>query len=553
MVKVYNKDMRGGRFGYIVRMAALFAAYFVTARVGLGLGAVSGFATIVWAPSGIALAVLLIWGYRYWPGITLAAFLVNLVTGAPLLVALGISIGNTLEPLMGVYLLNRFARIQKSLDRLWDVLSLVLLAAVVSTAVSATVGVTSLLAGDIITTSALGSTWLPWWSGDMLGILVATPLLLVWSERFHRPVALDRAAKAVAPILLLIAVSILIFHGFVRAGMKPFVLAYVIFPVLMLIAVRFGQIGSVTATFLAAVVAIWGTVANYDASSGTTLSQTLLLLQVFIGVTAVTFMTLAAVVSEREQTLKHEQELIQKAAHLTKQRERLRLVNEAKDEFISIASHQLRTPATSVKQYLGMLLQTYAGKLSKEQRVFVQTAYEANEQQLRVVNDLLHVARLDSGRTPIEKSPCDITRLVADVINQHSKVFDERGQKLLFVRGKKPVKARVDKNLVRMMLENIIDNAGKYSPEDGEISINVAKTGQKLVMRITDQGIGIAKQDQKRLFRKFSRVSNARSNNISGSGLGLYWAQKVARMHGGAIDLASEPNKGSTFTITLPA
>src|SRR4030095_9871766 len=130
-----------GRLKYASKLAILIIAYFVTARIGLSLDAVGGFATLVWPPSGIALAALLIFGYRYWPGITIAAFLVNLVTGAPPLVALGIAVGNTLEPLLGAYLLNRFTGLHHSLDRLKDVIGLVVFAAIVSTSVSATIGV----------------------------------------------------------------------------------------------------------------------------------------------------------------------------------------------------------------------------------------------------------------------------------------------------------------------------------------------------------------------------------------------------------------------------
>jgi signal transduction histidine kinase len=541
--------MRGGRLGYVIKVAGIFAAYFVTARLGLQLDAVSGFATLVWAPTGIALAALLVFGYRYWPGVTLAAFLVNLVTGAPPLVALGIGIGNTLEPLAGAYALNRLG-LRKSLDRLKDILGLVILAGMMSTAISATVGVTSLLVGDVISGSAYGSTWLAWWSGDMLGVLVVAPLLLVWYERLRTPLDAHRLVKGLLPVALLMLVSALVFHGFVRAGVRPFVLAYVVFPILIWIALRFSQLGSVSAIFLMAVVSIWGTVVSFDASKGTTLSRTLLLLQVFIGITAVTFMTLAAVVAEREQTLKHQEGLLQKAALLTKQRERLKVLNEAKDEFISIASHQLRTPATSVKQYLGILL-AY-GELSSEQHNYVQTAYESNERQLKIINDLLHVAQLDSGKLRVIKTSTDITKLLTDVVRHYDKELEKRQQTIAFTHGKARIRAHVDKSLMRMVVENIIDNAAKYSSDGSEITVSLSKTRQRVILQITDQGIGIARADQKRLFRKFSRLPSSHMGDITGTGLGLYWAKKVTRLHGGTIKLTSEPGKGSTFTIDLP-
>src|SRR5579864_1079788 len=152
-------NVRHKQFSYILKLALLFVAYFVTARFGLKLNAVSGFATLVWAPTGIALAALFILGYKYWPAVTLAAFLVNLITGASPLVALGIGLGNTLEPLFGAYLLKRFVRFDPKMERVKDVFGLVILAAIFSTAVSATVGVTSLWLGHTVSVHTYQTTW----------------------------------------------------------------------------------------------------------------------------------------------------------------------------------------------------------------------------------------------------------------------------------------------------------------------------------------------------------------------------------------------------------
>ncbi|HTE21939.1 MAG TPA: MASE1 domain-containing protein [Candidatus Limnocylindria bacterium] len=536
---------------YLLKLTLLFVIYFATGRLGLSLDAVSGFAALVWAPTGIALAAMLILGFRYWPGIALGAVLVNMAAGAPLLVALGIGCGNTLEALAGAYVLKRFTRFQISLERVADVLRLIFFAAIASTLVSATIGVTSLLLGGLVAGEGYGETWIAWWIGDMLGALIVTPLLLVWHERLRRPLDPRRFASAAVPILLLAAVSIVIFRGLPGRDIRPLTFAYIIFPILIWIALRFGQRGSVTAMFIVSCIAIWETVTTHNYSSALTLSQNLLLLQSFIGITAATFMTMAAVVSEREQTQKRQQYLEQKAALLTKQRSRLEMLNRAKDEFISIASHQLRTPATGVKQYLGMLLQDYAGRLSKQQHAHVTTAYENNERQLKIIEDLLHVARIDAGKLPLNKTTCDLNKLMGEVAAQQAEAFKERGQKLLFSPAKGSIKARADKELLRMVLENLIDNAGKYSPAGEKVRLSVSKMDRMVRLEIHDKGFGITKKDQKKLFQKFSRV-DAHSNLIGGSGLGLYWAKKVIDLHGGSIDLTSEAGEGSTFTVKLP-
>jgi len=545
--------VKDARLRYLVKITILFVAYFVTARIGLRLNAVSGFATLVWAPTGIALAAMLILGYKFWPGIMVAAFLVNLVTGAPPLVALGIGIGNTLEAVAGAYLLNRFAHFHRSLERVRDVLSLVLFAAIISTMISATIGVSSLLLGGTVHTSVYASTWLAWWVGDMLGALVVAPLILVWSSRRFTPLHPKRLLEASAYIMLLAGVSVLVFRGSLHFGVTPFTLAYIIFPVFIWIALRFGQVGSVTATFVASVVAVWGTIVSFDSSMDGVLSHKLLLLQSFMGITAVTFMTMAAAIAEREHTQKQRQRLVQRTALLTRQRSQLIALSKTKDEFIALASHQLRTPATSVKQYIGMLLENYAGKLTTDQRNMVDTAYESNERQLYIIDNLLRVAQIDAGTIVLKKEKVDVVPLITDILEGHSSVFASRNQTVKFTPSIGSCIASIDKGKIRMVLENIIDNASKYSPPGKKIDVKVSKSKGNVKVAIKDNGVGIVKKDFPKLFKKFSRVDNPLSITANGTGLGLYWAKKIVDLHRGSIVVTSKPNQGSTFTIILPS
>jgi integral membrane sensor domain MASE1 len=196
---------------YLIKAVLIFAVYFATARLGLSLDAVSGFATVVWPPTGIALAAIFILGYRFWPAIMLGAFLVNYSTGAPALVALGIGIGNTSEAILGSYILKRFVYFQTSIERLRDAIGLVALAAPISTAVSATIGTTSLLLGGVIVSSAYAETWSAWWLGDMLGALVVAPLLIVWGTNRFQNLNRKKIIEVVALFFLLIFMSFVVF------------------------------------------------------------------------------------------------------------------------------------------------------------------------------------------------------------------------------------------------------------------------------------------------------------------------------------------------------
>ncbi len=257
-------------------------------------------------------------------------------------------------------------------------------------------------------------------------------------------------------------------------------------------------------------------------------------------------------IDDVKRTLNRKKELEELNAALTEQRQQLVALNEAKDEFISLASHQLRTPATGVKQYVGMTLEGYVGDITKEQKSMLEFAYESNERQLKIIDDLLRVAHVDAGKVNPVMATCDLGKLVHNVMLEQISRFKDRKQKLVYKKPSKAVSAYVDKNLIRMVMENIIDNASKYTPEGRSVTVDLKKKDGLAIIRVKDQGIGIAKGDQKKLFQKFSRIDNPLSALVGGTGLGLYWAKKIIDLHSGTISLSSKLGTGSTFTIKIP-
>lgn len=254
-------------------------------------------------------------------------------------------------------------------------------------------------------------------------------------------------------------------------------------------------------------------------------------------------------------------ELLSRVLHYSLQRKLLeeqRLqhfieINRSKDEFISLASHQLRTPATVVKQYLAMVMDGYVGDVTEDQRLMLARAYEGNELQLRIVNDLLHVATLDAGRVHLQKTPVDPASLVKEAVRGQQTTFASRRQKAEVKTAADLKKVHVDELKLRMVVDNLIDNASKYSDEGTQITADVYCADDKLHIAIRDQGVGMSEDEIGKLFQKFSRLPNRLSAEVGGSGLGLYWAWQIIELHGGRIDVTSEASKGSTFTIVLPA
>jgi two-component system sensor histidine kinase/response regulator len=259
-------------------------------------------------------------------------------------------------------------------------------------------------------------------------------------------------------------------------------------------------------------------------------------------------------ISERkraEAATKKQHELEAKATVLAEQREQLIAISKAKDEFVSLASHQLRTPATGVKQYVGLILQGYIGPVSATQQDFLTKAYDSNECQLRTINQLLYVARLDAGKIKLQLAKFNVSRLLTDIIEEQQLSFKERDQNILLVMPTDAVEISADERLLRMAIENLVDNAGKYSPVGKNITVSLRVTSKQVKIAVIDQGIGIALREQSNLFQKFSRIENPQTFAAGGTGLGLYWAKKIIDLHEGKLHLSSKQHLGSTFTIAL--
>lgn len=225
-------------------------------------------------------------------------------------------------------------------------------------------------------------------------------------------------------------------------------------------------------------------------------------------------------------------------------------LEEAQLSFVSLASHQLRTPATAVKQQLGLIVEGYATQ-KKDIDNFVHKAYDSNLSQLAIIEDLLSVARMDSGKMELTKTRTNIVKLVDDVVEEQ-KASKKEGQHIRFEKPTKEVFANVDSTKVKMTVANFLSNAIKYTPEKGSISVSIRDEAKTIRISVTDTGVGISKHDQKKLFAKFSRVENPLSAKVQGTGLGLYLAKQIAVMHGGSVRVDSENGKGSTFILQLP-
>jgi PAS domain S-box-containing protein len=273
----------------------LAALYILTARLGLSLGAIGGVATAVWPPTGLSLAALLLFGYRLWPGVACGALLANLSVGVAVQPAFGIATGNTLEALCAIYLLHRLG-FRNSLERVRDVASLVGAAALLSTVVSATIGVSSAVLGGMLPLAESSKAWFTWWVGDAVANLVVAPVLLAWSRR---PLLTLRPVQYIELLAFLLSLAIVCRQALIWPHSHPVV--WTAFPIVVWAALRFGQQGTTALALLLSVVAVASTTLGKGPFAEPTLDSNLRWLQLFLAGVSFTGLLLAAVLSERRQ------------------------------------------------------------------------------------------------------------------------------------------------------------------------------------------------------------------------------------------------------------
>ncbi len=232
---------------------------------------------------------------------------------------------------------------------------------------------------------------------------------------------------------------------------------------------------------------------------------------------------------------------------------REKLVEKLKTEFVSLSAHQLRTPLSAIKWTLKMVLDGDLGKVNKDEREFLGDAYVSNERMINLVNDLLDVSRIEEGRYIFELVPTDIEEITEKTIIDHKKESDDKKIIVKFKRPKKKIpKIMLDKEKIQMVIDNLLRNAIKYTPKNGKIVISVKKGKKEVNFSIEDNGVGIPKDQQKRIFTKFFRATNIRKIDTTGSGLGLYITKNIVNAHHGKIWFISKEGKGTTFFFNLP-
>jgi signal transduction histidine kinase len=536
-------DNRLRQVGVILGLAAV---YFLAARIGLVFDPVSGFATLIWPPAGIALAGILLLGTRVAPGIFLGAFLVNWVSGASVLAALGIGLGNASEALVGAVLLQRMPSFSITLERVGSVVALIVWSAVVSTLIAATAGVISLHLAGHLATERIQEAWRAWWIGDMVGVLLFAPLILAWANKRRAPLAVHWLETAALVASLAIACGVAFFNRLLHLPQltTPFHQADLLVAILLWAAIRFGQRGATTAVLCAATVALISAAMGAGPFTMLALNDRLLPLQTFMAIVAATCLIISATIAER-QIANLEAHEAGTAAELA---------NSAKTQFLRVMSHELRTPLNAIQGFTELLNTGVYGPLNEKQTDAVKRIEQNEKNLLNIINEMLGFveaekspAMAETRDVPIADAFDAVERMIAgDVERKHLVVTRELANPRLAVHA--------DPAMLQQILASLASNAVKYTGDGGTITLAADEDDDgKVRISVRDTGVGIRKDELKRVFEPFFQADSGTTRQYSGIGLGLTIARDLARRMEGEVTIASEEGKGTSAMVELPA
>ncbi len=532
--------MHSRRFSTLPAIGILTVIYFIVGKLSLQLAFVHPSASPVWPPAGIALAALVVFGYRTWPAIFLGAFLVNVTTAGNIGTSLCIATGNTLEAVCGAWLVNQFAGGTRIFDRAQDVFKFAL-AVMVSTAVSPTFGVTSLAVGGLADWANYRAIWLTWWLGDATGALVVAPLLILWSIGPRWRLNPKRHLEVGLLLLVLLMLGEAVFGGWFPITARNYPISFICGPIVIWMAFRFTQRETATGIFVLSAIAIWGTLRGFGPFVMATENQSLLIAQTFTAVLVITALALAAGMAEGRRA----------EAAIEQQKAVVEAANRTKDNFLAMLSHELRTPLTPVIAALDVL--ESVPSQSEDSKASLAMIRRNVELESQLIDDLLDLTRIAKDKLQLKFDQIDAHQAISNVAEICRMEANARRLRVyLNLRaGAHHVTADVTK--FQQIIWNLLKNAIKFTNENGEITISSSNPSpQVLTIIVGDTGIGIEPEILERIFDPFEQGDRSFQRRFGGLGLGLAISKSLAQAHGGTLAVASEGrDRGSTFVLTM--
>ncbi len=554
---------------YLVAVSLFAVAYFITGQLGLIIQTGHAGVTLLWPASGVALVVCLLFGPTLWPGILIAVIALALVNGVPLPAALGASVGNILEPLLGARWLSRF-RVREDFGRFQDVIAFSFRGALAPTFIAAAIGAFAMVLQGAVQWNEVGLVGLMWWLGNATGVIVIAPLLLSWRRW---PAERLRGWRGAELLLLLAGQSLLVwlsFGYFSEQTLATAPLFYLIIPFTVWAAVRFRIHGATLSSFVVAAGVLWWAYREsglFASPAGlTTISFEIAL----ILVTTCTGLIVAALFCERthaEARLRRSHRELEQRVHdrtreleyateqlkaeiderkqaegaLRRESEELHRVNADLEEFTAVASHDLKAPLRGVANLAYLIEDELTEGVDSESRKRLRLLNERVQRMSDLIDGLLRYARV--GRVQGDRVPIPLDAFLDELL-VHLDL-----SKRFSIKRKTPLPTIIADPLhLEQIFQNLIVNAVHHHDHDtGTISFSAKDKGGAWLLEVADDGPGIPQWSREQVFRMFSS-----GGNRGHTGIGLAVVRKLVVANGGDIDVIDNLPRGTRFRIRWP-
>jgi len=529
---------------FAAQLVALFCVYLISSRWIEIVEFPLDIHRLIWPSAGIAVASLFLFGLRLWPAVFAASLVANALLGIPLSAAAAIGAGSALKGVVGAWLLESF-QFNPQFNRLKDSLALIAIALSASV-ISAAIGASALATVDIITLNELPTTWTSWWIGDFLGILIVGAFLLRWLTNPPLLRTIAQYIEIAAFLAISICTALLVFWRAVpELGVVP---QYMLFVPVSWGALRIGPRFMTLALGTIAAIAITATVAGYGPYGESAATGDLFGIQLFIATLSFIALLFVSAVEERKEIMRGLQKSV---VSLTEDVHVISEADRAKNEFIATLSHELRNPLAPILSTLEIMRMRIT---DNGLTPLIETSRENVMRITRLLDDLLDVASISGKQISLQMADVHLRSIIEHAIVMARPLMEKQSHSFTEDLPPEEIIIHADSLRIEQVVVNLLNNAAKYTPRGGQISLSCSRSGSYAVIRIRDNGIGIAHADQMRIFEPFRQVHGGASPaEATGLGIGLSLAKRLVELHGGTIMVESQGvGQGSEFSIRLP-